>query len=145
MRTAACTIVAKNYLSHARVLMNSIREQHPEFLRFVVLADKIDGYFDPKEEPFEVILSTDISIHNAAWFHFNYTMVELCTALKPWVLETLLERYQLQHIIYLDSDIRVYLRLDPILRSLMTAKIALTPHLVEVAVSLGLAGATPTS
>ena len=45
--TAVFTIIAKNYLAHARVLMHSIKEHHPEWRRFVILADRVDECFDP--------------------------------------------------------------------------------------------------
>jgi len=52
---AACTIISKNYLAHARVLAHSFREYHPNLPFYVLLVDRIDGYFDPTEEPFTII------------------------------------------------------------------------------------------
>ena len=42
--TAVFTIVAKNYLPQARVLMRSIADCHPDWRRYVFLADRIDGH-----------------------------------------------------------------------------------------------------
>ena len=46
----ACTIVSKNYLPFARVLARSYVEHHPGVRFFVLLVDRVDGYFDPAEE-----------------------------------------------------------------------------------------------
>ena len=55
-RVAICTIIAKNYLPCARVLMSSIREHNPELLRLVILVDQVDKYFDPAKEDFDMVL-----------------------------------------------------------------------------------------
>ena len=48
MSALACgTIVAKSYLSFARVLAASFRRYHPAIPFFVLLADEVDGYFEP--------------------------------------------------------------------------------------------------
>jgi hypothetical protein len=59
---AACTIVAKNYLSFARVLARSFHAHHPDLPFFVLLADEVDGYFDPAQEPFQLIPFCDLDI-----------------------------------------------------------------------------------
>jgi glycosyltransferase involved in cell wall biosynthesis len=132
MRAAVCTIVAKNYLPFARVLMKSVRQRNPELRRIVILADRIDGYFDPTNEPFEVILSEELDIPNAGWFHFKYTILELSTAVKPYALEFLRHRYNLDLIVYLDPDIKVYAPLDGLLAALNQCNMILTPHLTAV-------------
>ena len=52
---ACATIVAKSFLSFARVLGRSLREHHPALPFVVVLADEIDGVFQPDAEAFEVV------------------------------------------------------------------------------------------
>jgi hypothetical protein len=90
MRLAACTIVAKNYLPYARVLMSSLRASSPDILRIVILVDHPDGFFDPEHEDFDVILSEALSVPDSRWFHFKYTILELSTAVKPFALEYIL-------------------------------------------------------
>ena len=126
---AVCTIVAKNYLPFARVLMSSLKQANPDFRRFVILADDVNGYFEPAAEDFELIFSEDIGIPKSKWFHFKYTILELSTAVKPYVLEHLLTRYNLSKVIYLDPDIRIYRSLDGLARGLDSANMLLTPHL----------------
>jgi glycosyltransferase involved in cell wall biosynthesis len=130
-KSAVCTIVAKNYLAQARVLMESVRLWNPELLRIVVLVDQIEGYFDPDKEPFEVLLSEDLNIPKSKWFHFKYTVLELSTAVKPYVVEFLFQRYDLDKVIYLDPDIKLYASLQPLLDTLDEASVVLTPHLTD--------------
>jgi len=129
MRSAVCTIVAKNYLAHARVLMASVRDWMPEARRVVVLVDQVEGCFDPSHEEFDVILTSDLHLPNSAWFHFKYTVLELSTAVKPYALEFLLHRYQLDCLVFLDPDIRLYSNLEEMWALLSQNSIVLTPHL----------------
>src|SRR5260370_13536968 len=131
MKAAVCTIVAKNYLAQARVLMESVRLSNPDLLRIVILVDRIDGYFDPGKEPFDLIISEHLAIPRSSWFHFKYPVLELSTAVKPYALHLLFRRYELDKLIYLDPDIKVYATLQPLLDALDRYSIALTPHLLH--------------
>jgi glycosyltransferase involved in cell wall biosynthesis len=131
MKAAVCTIIAKNYLAHARVLMESVRLWNPDLLRIVILVDRIDGYFDPLKEPFDIVLSEELDIPKARWFHFKYPVLELSTAVKPYALGLLLDRYELDKIIYLDPDIKVYASLQPLLDTMDRHSMVLTPHLTD--------------
>ena len=56
-----------------------------------------------------------------------YSVLELATALKPWLLRTLLRRHD--HVVYLDPDIAVYRPLDGISELARERSLVLTPHL----------------
>ena len=127
--TAIFTIVAKNYLPYARVLMRSAAIIHPGWRRFVILVDEVNGYFDPQAEDFEIILSRDLPIPRSRWFHFKYSILELCTAVKPYAFEYLFKSQAPDRIVYLDPDIKIYSPLSQITETLGTADIVLTPHL----------------
>ena len=129
---AVVTIIAKNYLAHARVLMDSVRQSDPSFMRFVLLVDQPEGYFDPSNEDFTVISSEDLAIPKTRWFHFKYSVLELSTAVKPYFLSWLFKSYDLTKIIYLDPDIRVFESLAVITSLLDTSQLVLTPHLTDV-------------
>ena len=131
-RSGVCTIVAKNYLPYARVLMTSVQRWFPEAVRIVILVDRVDGYFEPADEPFDLILSEDLNLPESHWFHFKYSLLELSTAVKPYALEAIFERYGLDRLIYLDPDIKVYGCLDPVCAELESCSILLTPHLTEL-------------
>ena len=55
MTWAACTIAAKARLPSARVVATSFAEHHPGVPFFVLLADEVEGCFDPAAEPYELI------------------------------------------------------------------------------------------
>ena len=136
-RVAVCTTVSKSGLAHARVLMQSLRRHDPEALRIVFLADRVDGYFDASQEPFELIPSEELAIPGSPWFHFKYTRKELQAALKPYALEFALHRYRLDKIIYLDAEVQTYAPLDALWRQLGEAQdgaqMVLMPHLTAPA------------
>ncbi|QOY88717.1 glycosyltransferase family 4 protein [Paludibaculum fermentans] len=127
--TALFTVIAKNYLAHARQLMRSAAAQHPDWRRFVILVDRVDGYFDPAAEDFELILSTGLSIPESRWFHFKYSILELSTAVKPYAFEHLFRLHGFDRIVYLDPDIRIYSPLSRVTELLQASSIVLTPHL----------------
>ena len=129
-KTALFTIIAKNYLAQARVLMRSAAAVHPEWRRLVILADEADGYFDCEAEDFEMVPSTALPIPHSRWFHFKYSITELNTAVKPYAFEYLFDRYDVERIVYLDPDIRIYSRMDALAAAFdQGANVLLTPHL----------------
>jgi hypothetical protein len=133
------TIVAKNYLAQARVLMASVEEHHPSSPRLVVLADEAEGCFDPRQERFQVIRSSHLNLPASRWFHFRYDTLELATGVKPFALRKALELLCVESVIYLDADVRLFAPLDPVLAALDEASIVLTPHLLGRADRGGLA------
>ncbi len=128
-RTAVCTIVAKNYLHFARTLMASMTEVHPDWEQFVLLADRNDGYFDAAQEPFRVVEIADLDIPDAKKVLFRYTILELNTAVKPWLFRALFDK-GFDRVLYLDPDIFVYAPLDEVMHAWDAGAMAvLTPHL----------------
>ncbi|MEM8962837.1 MAG: hypothetical protein AAGD38_15235, partial [Acidobacteriota bacterium] len=126
---SACTIVSKNYLAYARVLARSFREHHPDGRFFVLLVDRNDSHIDPADEPFELLEVEDLTIPERAGFLFKYSIIEANTAVKPYLLAHLFATHDLPRLAYLDPDILVTRRLEPILDGLDRASIVLTPHL----------------
>jgi glycosyltransferase involved in cell wall biosynthesis len=125
-----CTIVAKNYLAHARTLVDSFLEQHPEGRAFVLLADRPDGFFDPGTERFATVLAEELGIPDFQAMLLRYTVLELSTAVKPFFLEHLFQQYDLQRLCYFDPDIFFYQPIDKIWAALETYAIVLIPHLL---------------
>lgn len=125
------TIVSKNYLANARALMESIKTVHPNLTLVTVLVDEIDGYFDPKTEPFQTLLASELGIPR--WLHFSmkYDIMELNTAVKPYAIQYLMEVFDAQRVIYFDPDILVYQPLDVILELLNNHLCVLTPHITS--------------
>jgi len=123
-----CTIVAKNYLAAARVLGESLREHHPEVGFHVLVVDATEGYFDPEAEPFEVLGPDDIGLPDFEQMAGIYSILELSTAVKPWLLRHLLERSGDGRVMYLDPDIRLYGRIDDVFDAIGEHGLVLTPH-----------------
>lgn len=128
---AFCTIVSKNYLSQARVLAESVKKHHPESSFFLLLSDRIDGYFDPSQEAFPVFELEQLPIPHVLRCCFYYNVVELNTAVKPYFLEYLFEKFSLPRLIYLDPDIALFNRLTQLEKALDENEMVLTPHMLS--------------
>jgi glycosyltransferase involved in cell wall biosynthesis/SAM-dependent methyltransferase len=126
-----CTIIAKNYLAAARVLGDSLREHHPEVGFHVLVVDEIEGYIDPELERFEVLRPQEIGIPDFDAMAGIYQILELSTAVKPWLLRHLLERSDDGVVLYLDPDIRLYDRIDDVFEAVREHGLVLTPHNTE--------------
>ncbi len=128
--TTVCTIVSKNYLHHARTLMDSLRVAHPRWSQHVLLVDTLAGEFDPANESFALHKVNDLPLPDRQKFLYRYDILELNTAVKPWFLEKLFHESGVHKVIYLDPDIFVYRPLAEVEALLDDgALMALTPHL----------------
>ena len=70
-----CTIIAKNYLSYARVLTDSFLEHHPNGNVFVLLVDKVDGYFNPETERFRLVTVDELGSEEVSQMLFRYSTI----------------------------------------------------------------------
>jgi len=127
-----CTIISKNYLSYARVLANSFLE-HNKGEIFVLLTDKIDGFFDYSKERFTIIEIEELKdkIPNFNSFCFQYNSTELNTAVKPFFLEFLFEKFRMDKLVFLDPDILVTDSFDNLRTLLDNNSLILIPHITE--------------
>ncbi len=128
---AACSVATKSYLARARVLAESYRSQHPGVPLFLLLVDRIDGYFDPAQEPFTAICVEDLDIEDWPSLAFRYSQVELSSALKPGILQHLIDRLGFRKVLFLDTDVLVTGSLEPVVDLLDRHAVVLTPHLQE--------------
>jgi len=126
-----CTIINKNYLSFARVLTDSFLKHNASGKVVVLLIDKVDGYFIPEKERFELITIDQLWDQRICQMLFHYNVTEMCTAIKPYFLEYLLREYKIDKIIYLDPDILITNDLDDLWQLIDRYSIILTPHLTE--------------
>ena len=124
------TVAAGNYLPKARVLLASLRRHHPDWrLHFAVSdasppPDAIAGLGAD-----EIHQLDSLGIPNLRRWAFAHTLIELATAIKPFVLKKLLARDDCEAAIYLDPDIAVMSPMSEVARTLKTADIVLTPHM----------------
>jgi hypothetical protein len=132
MRIGVFTISSKNYLSYVRTLFSSIVQVHPEYRRYLCLADEVDGYFDPSKEEFEVIQADNIGIATFRDMSVRYDIMEFNTAVKPFMIGWLFDNTDLDVVIYLDPDIRVFSRFDALESEIRDgASVVLTPHITQ--------------
>jgi glycosyltransferase involved in cell wall biosynthesis/SAM-dependent methyltransferase len=124
-----CTIIAANYAPFARVLAESFGDQHPEARCFVLVIDDYEGFIDPAAEPFEVLRPADLQIEHFDRMAALYNVLELSTAVKPWLLRHLLGERGCATVAYLDPDIEVFDRLDELEQLLHEHRLVVTPHL----------------
>ena len=130
-KLAICTIIAKNYLSFARVLTDSFLEHNPGGKVFVLLVDKVDGYFDPHLEKFHLVTMDELGIPEMEQILFQYNVVEACTGLKPYFLDYLFNKYNLRKLAYFDPDILITANLNELAALLDEYSVILTPHMLE--------------
>jgi hypothetical protein len=126
---AIATIAAKNYLSFARVLVDSVHAVHPDVTVFLLLTDEIDGYFDPGAERFRLLALNDVGIPDGPRVRFRYDRKQLAVAAKPFVLDHLLDR-GFNAALFLDPDILVLNDLTALFAEVSRHAVVLLPHLL---------------
>ena len=129
-RLDACTIVARNYLAHARSVAESFLEHHPGATFTVLLIDGEGG--ERAGSGVEVLGVTEIGLDAAELGRMAtlYDVVEIATAYKPFLLRHLLGRGR-GPVAYLDPDIVVYTPLVEVAELAAERSIVLTPHTTE--------------
>jgi glycosyltransferase involved in cell wall biosynthesis len=109
-------------------MVKSLRRFHPDLAVYVLFIDDIEGFVDPAEEGFAVLSLADLELPRPREFCFRYEVMELSTAVKPFLLRCLLDRGH-RELLYLDPDIWVFRPLDALFEWLGDADLLLTPHL----------------
>jgi len=127
MVRAACTIVSLNYLPYARTLCDSFLQFHQGYRFYVLIVDRLPSGFDRTIEHFELITVEELGVQDFLSVAFKYDILELNTNVKPTFLKFLLAR-NIEQVVYLDPDIRVYRALDSVFGALDEHAIVLTPH-----------------
>ncbi|MFI7674798.1 FkbM family methyltransferase [Actinophytocola sp. NPDC049390] len=133
--TVACTIVARNYIPAARVLADSYRAHHPgaEFAVLVIDAEADELAEFARQVPGVRFLGPeDIDLDPSEFgrMALTYTVTEFSTAVKPWLLRSLLADHPV--VMYLDPDIEVFAPFAGEVSALAAAhSIVLTPHVLE--------------
>ena len=124
-----CTIIASNYVAFARVLAESFRAHHADGRVFVLVIDDHRGRIDPAAEPFEVLSPREVGIPSFDRMAALYSVLELSTAVKPWLLRHLLNERGCETLSYLDPDIEIHDDLGEIEALLRKHGLVVTPHL----------------
>lgn len=127
----ACTIVARNYLAQARVLVRSFKRVHPTS-RFVVLVVDDREHEERSGAEFDVMNLDEIGLDagDAGRMPMIYNVTELSTAVKPWLLRSLLKS-SAEPVIYFDPDIEIFAPIDHLAKLAAEHSIVLTPHVTD--------------
>lgn len=129
--THVFTSAACNYIPKVRALVASIRKHHPDWRVHLALSDEVPDGCDLSQEPFdEIHPAAGLGIPDFAGWAFCHDIVELSTAIKPFLLARLLERPDCGGVVYLDPDTLVFSPLHEVVAALEQSSIGLTPHLV---------------
>lgn len=128
---AACTIASNNYLAFARVFAESYRRHHPGTKVFVCIVDTPHTAVPYDEMPFEPIFAHQLEIPSFHNFAFRYDILELNTAVKPYLLSHLRDRFDLDRIFYFDPDILICDQLTGLIEALEKNDAVLTPHITH--------------
>lgn len=106
--------------------MESLLRHQPEWDRYVLLVGEDGVAID--EELFETVSLDALPLPNRQQFFFRYTILELNTALKPWMFEHLFARGY-ERVVFLDPDICLYSSLAEVDEAGPETFLMLTPHL----------------
>ena len=130
-RLGVCTILAKNYLSFARTLFQSLQAYHPSVKCYALVVDEWQGWINPSDEKFKIMSLNELAVPDCTNLAFKYDITEFSTAVKPFLLAKLLAEEQLDKLFYLDPDILITHTLDGLFASLDNFESVIVPH-VEV-------------
>lgn len=126
------TIVAKNYIGLGEILGKSLHKYNPEVDFKIFVADEFR--VKPDILPAEVVIAKEILKWDECRYRdmsFKYNLTEFCTAIKPGCgLYLLSQGYE--KVIYLDPDIFIYSSISPILESLDSHEMCLTPQVLGI-------------
>ncbi|MEM1075846.1 MAG: hypothetical protein AAF665_14545 [Pseudomonadota bacterium] len=131
MTVHAFTSFSFSYLNRARVLANSLKQQHPDWVVWAVLTDHSpDGFaFSIEDEDFDkVVYAEELFGEECEPWLFRHDIVEACTAVKGQALLHILDQPDAEKVIYFDPDIAVFSSMDPVVELLDNWSIVLTPH-----------------
>lgn len=126
------TICSVNYLAGAKSLAQSITLTNSGTKFVYVIADKLENklsrsYFGDHD----FIEVEDLKISELQELINTYNIIEFNTAIKPFAIEYLHQKYNADKIIYFDPDIIVFRGLDEIWENLNTCDFILTPHILQ--------------
>lgn len=127
------TSISLAYLSRARILAESVRRHHPEWTIWLIVSDLPPPDFElTTGTDFDHIIWTrDLFSDLGEQWLFQHDVVELCTAVKGRMAQSIMDRSDCEFLFYFDPDIALFSRLDDMIENLATASILITPHLLH--------------
>lgn len=118
----ACSV---NYLAKAMAMCHSALDHHPDVDLVVLLVDRKRPII-MSHPRVHLLWAEEIEFPDYLQCAFKYNIIELNTALKPFVALKLLTTYK--KVIYLDPDVCVFSPLTSVISSLDQYSTVFTPH-----------------
>jgi len=128
--TAVVTIASENYFAQVDTLLESLLQTNPGWDRYFAIADEPDDDLKRALTRTDTKLITmgEIDLPDINDMKFRYDIMELNTAIKPFVLKKLLKKYD--RVVYLDPDIVVYKSMELVNKAFDDGyEFVITPHL----------------
>lgn len=128
----AFTSCALNYTPKSRALLRSLKEHAPDIKVCLALADEEAGLREELLQHFDYIYPfREIPELNDEGWIFRHRIVELATAIKPFVLKEILKRDDCEACIYFDPDMVIFSDLTDMIEQIRNNDLVLTPHLTD--------------
>jgi hypothetical protein len=125
------TLCSNNYLGAAKVLIDSLKIYHLDFVLYIGLVDKLDPSIDYSIFDCAILPVDQIPIPDLSELSSRFNIVELNTTVKPFYFKYFFFKLNAAQVIYLDPDIKLFSYLDEVMKGLQTAMITLTPHMLS--------------
>lgn len=130
---AIFTVCSNNHIGLARNFLKKMQRHHPEAQLFLCIGDEPCNQPGFYPDGCTLVFARDLGIAEFDNFAFRYDVFELNTALKPYMFLRLLDQ-GFSAVLYFDTDIEIYSRLDQVLQRLANGvSLLLTPHLTAPA------------
>lgn len=126
------TSATLNYLPKVKMMAHSVRKYLPESKIVLAMADAVAADVDFSVYGIDEIIPISeklCQVPNYNGWVFSHNVIELSTAIKPFVLVKLLEREDCEAVLYFDPDIVIFSKLDDLCANFADYSILLTPHL----------------
>lgn len=120
-----------SYLNRARVLADTLRRQHPDWILWAVVTDEPPDGVSLQLSEFgydHILTATDLFGADTESWLFGHDVVEACTAVKGEALCRILSDPTAEKVVYFDPDIAVFNEMTPVVDLLDDHSIVLTPH-----------------
>lgn len=131
-RSIFLTISSLNYLPQVVTLFESLRPHYPRSRFVFCVVDEVAPGDVPVIDGVNVINAADIGIKNFDWMTTFYQIIELNTAVKPFMLDWIFQNYDCDAAYYLDPDLYFYRPMHEIHAVFAEGgSIVLTPHAMK--------------
>lgn len=132
------TTSALNFVPCAKLLCQSVKSKMTNVKFVFGLTDRKPADFNLEDEGFDEVLYLDDfaeELGNPLGWAFGHDIMELATALKPFVAAKLMERSDCEGVMFFDPDCVVLNDMTPAIKELETASVLLTPHACDLHVN----------